>query len=340
MDSESYKLDDIFAVLDDIKSTPKYWKKAKMEMLSKIDNFGPFHWFYTLSCADMRWDENFSSILLEKGYRIIWTQEKADGEDDENNWQDVEVKVEFLKHGELKKESLKTFLRDECDESLHESIRSNVFIATRNFVQRVKAFRTEILMGKNNPDCIMYWSDKMEFQGRGAGHIHGVAWCDLKKVSEHIKKEREIGIILQERENDKISSDTPHLENAYRKLRENVTLMEEEENALIDFVDRSVTCTLNPELAAKMIDTTYTKELGQKIVRIVKECLNHHHTKACNKHGNASVCRFRFPKFPVWQTILTKGLQDEENNEKRNEKQENHINLAVSASDIGKSRDS
>ena len=72
--SKSYKLEDAYSVLDNVKCTPKFWKKAKMEMLAKIDNFGPFHWFYTLSCADMRWDENFTSILREKGYTIIWTE--------------------------------------------------------------------------------------------------------------------------------------------------------------------------------------------------------------------------------------------------------------------------
>ena len=61
--SKVYKLDDAFGVLDNVKGTPKYWKKAKMEMLAKIDNFGPFHLFYTLSCADMRWDVNFATIL-------------------------------------------------------------------------------------------------------------------------------------------------------------------------------------------------------------------------------------------------------------------------------------
>ena len=30
----------------------------------------------------------------------------------------------------------------------------------------------------------------MEFQGRGAGHIHGVAWCDLVEIYEDIKKEK------------------------------------------------------------------------------------------------------------------------------------------------------
>ena len=35
--------------------------------------------------------------------------------------------------------------------------------------------------------AIENWSDKMEFQGRGAAHIHGVAWCNLAKVSEMLK---------------------------------------------------------------------------------------------------------------------------------------------------------
>ena len=72
------------------------------------------------------------------------------------------------------------------DESLHEFIRTNVFIATRNFMHRLKTFRTEIMTGNNNPMAIENWSDKMEFQGRGAAHIHGVAWCNLKRVSQSL----------------------------------------------------------------------------------------------------------------------------------------------------------
>ena len=41
-----------------------------------------------------------------------------------------------------------------------------------------------------------------------------------------------------------------NLENAFKSLRENTPLKEAEEDALIDFVDRSVTCTLNPDLVS------------------------------------------------------------------------------------------
>ena len=50
----TYDLDDCYAVLDDIKNTPRYWKKVKYEMIAKLDNFGAFQLFFTLSCADLR----------------------------------------------------------------------------------------------------------------------------------------------------------------------------------------------------------------------------------------------------------------------------------------------
>ena len=67
---KTYELEDAHRVLADIKNTPRYWKKAKYEMLAKLDNLGPFQIFYTLSSADMRWEENFTSILREKNIEI------------------------------------------------------------------------------------------------------------------------------------------------------------------------------------------------------------------------------------------------------------------------------
>ena len=69
----TYQLDDAYRVLESIKNTPKYWKQAKYERLAKLDNLGPFHLFFTLSCADMRWDENFAAILKDRGYYINYT---------------------------------------------------------------------------------------------------------------------------------------------------------------------------------------------------------------------------------------------------------------------------
>ena len=39
-------------------------------MMARLDNFGPFHIFFTLSCADLRWKENVVSLLREHGSTI------------------------------------------------------------------------------------------------------------------------------------------------------------------------------------------------------------------------------------------------------------------------------
>ena len=68
----TYQLHDAYTVFDKITNTPKYWQTAKYEMLARLDNYGPFQFFFTLSCADTKWDGNFSSLLREKGYKITY----------------------------------------------------------------------------------------------------------------------------------------------------------------------------------------------------------------------------------------------------------------------------
>ena len=65
-----YELNDAFTTFEGIKNTPKYWQKVKHEMIAKLENIGPFHLFFTLSCGDTRYDENFSSFLVDHGFRL------------------------------------------------------------------------------------------------------------------------------------------------------------------------------------------------------------------------------------------------------------------------------
>ena len=246
-------------MLDNVKGTSRYWKKAKMEMLAKLDNFGPFHIFYTLSCGDMRWADNFTSILREKGYNIIWNA----GEFNLEEVSEVDIEVEFGPEDTKGKKMLRTFLEEEVDESIHEFIR-DVFIATRNFMNRVKNFRKEVMLGQNNPMAIEHWSDKMEFQGRGAAHIHGVAWCNLEEVAKELKIEdieedsdEEFEKDLDqdddqfEDKEDNNDNSKSFLEKAFDKLRIDEKLNKEEEKAMIAFADKFATCTLNPGIAQK-----------------------------------------------------------------------------------------
>jgi len=63
----TYDLDNCYSVLDDIKNTSRYSKKVKYEMIAKLENLGAFQLFFSLSCADLCWEENFAAILREKG---------------------------------------------------------------------------------------------------------------------------------------------------------------------------------------------------------------------------------------------------------------------------------
>ena len=172
------------------------------------------------------------------------------------------------------------------------------------------------MTGENNPMGIENWSDKMEFQGRGAAHIHGVAWCNLAKVSQMLKtknEEHEENDLEDEsdydNEDDEFLGKKCDLEKAFDKLRMNGKLKNEEEKALIAFADRFTTCTLNPATAANMIDETTSILEGIKIVTIAKETQTHHHTKTCKKHSPD--CRFGIPRFPIWKTMLSKPIEGE-----------------------------
>ena len=140
--NKSLKIEDPYSVLEDIKQTPRYWRKAKYEMLARLDNLGPFHFFFTLSCADLRWDENFGAILRQKeGITLQYCME----EDEEGN-PSTKIYVNFTKEGKPIVKEMREYLQEEVNETLHEYIRGNVLLATRYFNHRVKGF-IHTLMG-------------------------------------------------------------------------------------------------------------------------------------------------------------------------------------------------
>jgi hypothetical protein len=63
-------------------------------MLAKLDNLGPFHFFFTLSCADRRWEENFSSILRKRtDVEIVYTSDKFGN--DKNIVRNIKIKMKL-----------------------------------------------------------------------------------------------------------------------------------------------------------------------------------------------------------------------------------------------------
>ena len=148
-------------------------------MFAKLDNFGPFHFFFTLSCADLRWDENFAAILRAQECKI-----KYEIEDDRDGYPKTVIYVEHTKGGNVQVDPMEKYIKEHIDESLHECIRGNVLLATRYFNHRVKAFMNDIVMGGGNPMMVDKFTYKTEFQDRGAGHVHGVLWIKLHRIEK------------------------------------------------------------------------------------------------------------------------------------------------------------
>ncbi len=121
--------------------------------------------FYTLSCADLRWDANFASILLDRGYSINIYYTEVNG-------QPTYYYEARARDGDRK--PLRQFIEEEVEDSFHELIRGNVMKATRYFHHRVMKFVSQIMMAESAPMPIKIYSWKVEFQRRGAGNNYSL----------------------------------------------------------------------------------------------------------------------------------------------------------------------
>ena len=170
-----YRLDDPYSVFQNVSNTPAYHKKGKMEMMARLDNFGPFHAFFTVSCADYRWTENVVAVLRERGISVRCTIDSDQEEiyevytDEENGWMPID-----------------DYVANKMDETVHSLLKRNVVTATRNYQQRVQALMTNIVKHPSNPLSVKHYASKLEFQARGAGHHHGVLWLDIERIERKV----------------------------------------------------------------------------------------------------------------------------------------------------------
>ena len=245
MDGDTvYSLNDPYTVFDKVKNTPKYWQTYKYEMIAKLENLGAFQWFFTLSCADTRWDENFSSLLEGRGLKIEYNV-SVEGKNT----------TTVVSPGSKEPVPLREYLKNEIDESLHEMIRTNVLNATRNFQHRVLAFLREIVFGENNPMKVKHLSYKIEFQRRGARHIHGVLWSNLSSFEKPKSSTCRTDPKDQTTSRREDTREFKYLTIAFKKMRENKSLKPAERMELEKFIDKFMTCSLNPAtLAERCLD--------------------------------------------------------------------------------------
>ena len=285
-----YSLDDPYSVLDNSPGTPKYWQKRKREMIARLDNLGAFQQFFTLTCADMRWNENFTVFLQD--YQL--TYEVING---------LEECFVTDKNGDVL--SLDEFIKRDENKSKYEFIRKNVLTATLHFNHRVEEFFAKIIMSKKSKMPVKYYNYRVEFQLRGAGHIHGCLWLDLEKLGlikcDNDPEEREA---MDEREIDEPCEDDPtKFSRIFDKLKNSELGAEcvecqgsgcdecvedvNEVNNLTWLVDRFITCTLKDPS---------TRHLAQQLQQ------HKHFPQSCRKHGTK--CRFGAPWLPCLRTVL------------------------------------
>ena len=79
---------------------------------------------------------------------------------------------------------------------------------------------------------------------------------------------------------------------AFRKLRDDVPLDDEELESVKNLIEKFTTVSL------------HTNTVGRDVAKIAKEVNVHHHTRTCRKYNNQ--CRFNYPRYPCHQTIISK----------------------------------
>ena len=152
---------------------------------------------------------------------------------------------------------------------------------------------------------VQYYTYKVEFQERGAGHIHGTLWLNLNKL-EKLTRSINGDLINVENYNQESIETMPsrpfeNISSAFKKLKDNDDLSKREMESLRNFVDEFTTVSTNKE------------KVGKKVAEIVLEVNRHCHTKSCRKYDTS--CRFLFPRYPSVRTIIAKpisGINDTE----------------------------
>ena len=146
-----------FSIFRDLPGTPAYWRKFRNEMLARLEQLGPFDFFFTLSPAEMRWNEVLAAVLQKKGHKV--TVQTIDG------------KEEYLVNDAGKDIPIDEYRKYRIS-NVTDLLKDHYVLITRMFDNRVKAFIKNILMKHQ----VKWYCYRIEFQVRGMPHVHGVFW--------------------------------------------------------------------------------------------------------------------------------------------------------------------
>ena len=193
-------------------------------------------------------------------------------------------------------------MKQEQNKTKFEYVRSNVRDATINFNTRVQEFIKTTVTNKHTKMPVKYYNYRVEFQRRGAGHIHGTLWLDLEELSKIVMnnspEEREAMDVNDKDVLETGEYDRKRLQKVLERVKnEEVGVYHEDCNenceqchdleTLTWMVDRFITCTLkDPSTRHIALDVQQHK----------------HFPQSCKKRGTN--CRFGAPWFPCMRTII------------------------------------
>ena len=244
----------------------------------------------------------------------------------------------LIKHGDAWV-PMDKYLRENY-QSKHEMIRENVLSQTLTFDHRVQEFIKNIMMNKDSPFSVKYYSYRVEFQLRGAAHCHGTIWVDFEKyfekeIEEESKGERKYKELI------KTTAKNPKTQEDVRKKNEDIKKynaeLKNEINAKVNMMNKVFDKLRNEELddgaaenseenelmikeLQKFADRWTSVSLKNPRTKHLVELLNCHvcTRKGCHKYSEH--CRFRFPRFPTLKTLIAMPAKikypDEEEREK------------------------
>ena len=247
---------DAFNIFQSIPGTPAYWKLFRNECIARIEQLGPFHLFFTLSCAEMRWSSVIIEVLKTVFPQKLKFEYKLDANGDwDGNWNTIFVDDGSQHQEDENGKKIIPDLRQFLDRYLSKSkkgmtdfLKDHFILITRIFDKRAKDFLSVVMKSKG----IEHYVYRVEFQMRGLPHIHGAGWLRSDLIQHCLDED---GLFTQDPNKEK---------------------------DVIDLIDDWISCSL--------------KTGDPKLDRIVEDVNTHKgHTKSCRKHGTKCRFNFPRP---------------------------------------------
>ena len=157
--------EDAFNIFQKIPGTPAYWKSFKNELYAKMEALGPFHVFFTKSCAEMKWAYVLLEVLkvkLKRNLKIMYLDNfmiDPDGKLENVAW-DGETTTVLLYDNDLSDIDLKS-----NEEKLEDTEEREVELKTQidKIIKKFKEYQEEAVNEKNDdPEKMAIIRTKLE----------------------------------------------------------------------------------------------------------------------------------------------------------------------------------